>query len=127
MNFYEILQIPITATKNDIKKAYHKMAMQYHPDKYSGPNSKEKFIEIKTAYEILYDDKKREQYDNMSSEERAKTFDLIKQYFTEIRPEYSYVYDIIINMLYEDNEDEFKDDVNEFNIKKIFAKIGERI
>jgi len=127
MNFYETLQIPVTATKSEIKKAYHKMAIQYHPDKYSGPNAKEKFLEIKTAYDILYDDKKRAQYDNMSSEERARIFDLIKQYFTEIRPEYSYVYDIIINMLYEENEDEFRNDINEFNIKKIFAKIGERI
>ncbi len=126
MNFYEILQIPTTATKNEIKKAYHKLAIQYHPDKCSGLNN-DKFLEIKTAYDILYDDKKREQYDNMTNEERAKAYDLIKQYFTEIRPEYSYIYDIIINMLYAENEDDFKSEINEFNIKKIFSRIGDKI
>ena len=127
MNFYEILQVPHTATKYEIKKAYHKLAVQYHPDKYSGPNAEEKFLEIKTAYDILYDDDKRQQYDSMTNEERAKTFDLIKQYFTEIRPQYSYIYEIIINILYSKNEDDFKEDINEMNIKKIFSRIGEKI
>ena len=53
MNFYETLQIPTTATKSEIKKAYHKMARQYHPDKYSGLDAEEKFLEIQKAYEIL--------------------------------------------------------------------------
>ena len=127
MNFYEILQIPPTATKQEIKKAYHKLAIQYHPDKYSGSNAEEKFLEIKTAYDILYDDEKRQQYDSMTIEERAKIFDLIKQYFTEIRPEYSYIYDMIVNILYSKNETEFKDDINEMNIQKIFNKIGGKI
>ena len=127
MNFYEILQVPPTATKYEIKKAYHKLAVQYHPDKYSGSNAEEKFLEIKTAYDILYDDEKRQQYDSMTDGERAKTFDLIKQYFTEIRPQYSYIYDIIVNVLYSKNEADLKTDINEMNIKNIFNRISEKI
>jgi DnaJ-class molecular chaperone len=72
MNFYEVLQIPKTATKYEIKKAYHKLAVQYHPDKYNGTDAEEKFNEIKTAYDILYDDNKRQHYDSMTSEEQTK-------------------------------------------------------
>lgn len=70
MNFYDILQVPVTATKYEIKKAYHKLAVQYHPDKCQGKG--EKFQEIKTAYDVLYDVEKRQQYDSMSNEEKAK-------------------------------------------------------
>lgn len=125
MNFYDILGVPSTATKYEIKKAYHKLAVQYHPDKCQG--KEEKFQEIKTAYDVLYDDKKRQQYDSMDNDERARVFDLVKQYFTDIRPEYSYIYDSIIDVLYANNENEFKNDINELNIKKIFEKIGQKI
>ena len=105
MNFYDILNIPNTATKNEIKKAYHKMVMQYHPDKCAELNSKEKFQEIQTAYEILYDDNKRKMYDGMSSEQRSQIFDLIKEYFTDIKPQYSYIYNSILDFLYSNKED----------------------
>lgn len=127
MNFYEVLQIPNTATKYEIKKAYHKLAIQYHPDKYDGPDAEEKFNEVKTAYDILYDDEKRKHYDSMTNEEQTKIYDLVKQYFKDIRPEYSYIYDSIIDILYSKNEEDFKDEINEMNIKKIFGRIGSKI
>ena len=62
-NYYEILGISSTATKEEIKKAYRKLALQYHPDKNKSPDAHERFIEINEAYLLLYDDEARAKYD----------------------------------------------------------------
>ena len=62
--FYEILSISRTATEVEIKKAYRRMAMKYHPDRNSDDaGTEEKFKEAKEAYEILSDPQKRAAYD----------------------------------------------------------------
>jgi molecular chaperone DnaJ len=61
-NYYEVLGIDKKATKDDIKKAFRKLAQKYHPDKAQGDESK--FKEITEAYSILTDDKKRREYDS---------------------------------------------------------------
>ena len=63
-SYYDILGVNKNATKDEIKKAYRKLAKQYHPDKNTDNNSKEKFQKIQEAYENLYDDHKRSLYDN---------------------------------------------------------------
>lgn len=60
-NYYEILGVSKDATQDDIKKAYRKLAIQYHPDK--NPNGAEKFKEIVEAYDTIGDENKRMQYD----------------------------------------------------------------
>lgn len=63
-DYYKTLGVPKGASKDEIKKAYRKLAHQYHPDK--NPNNKEaedRFKEIAAAYEVLSDEKKREEYD----------------------------------------------------------------
>ena len=60
MNYYELLDVPVNATTDEIKQHYRKYARIHHPDKGGDP---EKFKEIQTAYEILMDPIKRHQYD----------------------------------------------------------------
>ena len=62
-NYYKILGVKNSANKQEIKRAYRKLAIKYHPDK---GGSDEKFKEISEAYEILSDDNKRYKYDNNS-------------------------------------------------------------
>lgn len=68
-DYYDILEISRTATADEIKKAYRKKALQYHPDKNPGDATAEKrFKEISEAYEVLSDDKKRQMYDRYGKE-----------------------------------------------------------
>ncbi len=65
-DYYEVLGISKTASKDEIKKAYRKLAMQYHPDKNPGNKEAEaKFKEASHAADILMDDQKRAMYDRM--------------------------------------------------------------
>src|SRR6185437_2138533 len=61
-DYYEVLGIEKNASKDDIKKAFHKLAHKYHPDK--GTGDADKFKELSEAYSILSDDKKRAEYDS---------------------------------------------------------------
>lgn len=60
-DYYHILGIEKGATDEDIKKAYRKQALKFHPDKNKSPQAEEKFKEVAEAYEVL-SDPKREKY-----------------------------------------------------------------
>ncbi|XP_020775692.1 dnaJ homolog subfamily B member 9-like [Boleophthalmus pectinirostris] len=62
-DYYDILGVPKDATERQIKKAFHKLALKYHPDRNKGPDAEAKFREIAEAYETLSDDKRRREYD----------------------------------------------------------------
>jgi curved DNA-binding protein len=62
-SLYETLEITESANESEIKKAYRKLARQYHPDVNKDPSAEEKFKEINAAYEILSDKEKKQQYD----------------------------------------------------------------
>ncbi|XP_012734327.2 dnaJ homolog subfamily B member 9 [Fundulus heteroclitus] len=62
-DYYEVLGVPRDATERQIKKAFHKLALKYHPDRNKGADAEAKFREIAEAYETLSDVKKRREYD----------------------------------------------------------------
>ncbi|MFH0896685.1 MAG: molecular chaperone DnaJ [Candidatus Bathyarchaeota archaeon] len=62
-DYYEVLGVSKDTQKEDIKNAYRKLALQYHPDRNKSPDAEEKFKEISEAYAVLSDDEKRKQYD----------------------------------------------------------------
>ena len=64
-NYYEILEVPETATGEEIKKSFRKLSLKYHPDKNQGkPECVEIFQKVSEAYEVLGDSSKRQEYDN---------------------------------------------------------------
>lgn len=62
-DYYEILGVSRDASQSDIKKAYRKLALKWHPDKNDSENAEERFKEINEAYEVLSDEEKRAKYD----------------------------------------------------------------
>ena len=61
---YEVLGVPRDADETQIKKAFRKLAVKYHPDKNQGKkDAEEKFKQINEAYEVLSDEEKRKKYD----------------------------------------------------------------
>jgi len=116
-NLYEILQINKNATRNEIKKAYKKLILIYHPDKNHNVNSSNKFMEIKMAYDILMDPHKKNEYDVMSSHQQIELYDFFKEYVFSSHP----IYEQLIFKFY-DNEQDLKNDINSFNIKNIYNK-----
>ena len=62
-DYYEILGLHKSASQAEIKSAYRKMALKYHPDKNKAADAEEKFKEINEAYQVLSDKKKRDAYD----------------------------------------------------------------
>ncbi|ORY98717.1 X-domain of DnaJ-containing-domain-containing protein [Syncephalastrum racemosum] len=71
--YYDLLGIPTTATQDDIKKAYRKKAIRYHPDKNpNDPTAEERFKKISEAYQILSDPKLRKHYNEYGEENGVK-------------------------------------------------------
>jgi molecular chaperone DnaJ len=64
-DYYEVLGVSKNASKDEIKDAYRKLAMQYHPDRNKAADAEDKFKEISEAYAVLSDDQKRQQYDTL--------------------------------------------------------------
>ena len=90
-DYYQILGVDRNSSDSDIKKAYRKLAVKYHPDKNPGDsNAEEKFKEISAAFEILKDPEKRSRYDQFghdafrggrSSGQGVDPFDLFRDAF----------------------------------------------
>jgi curved DNA-binding protein len=81
-DYYEILGLKKGASKDEIKKAYRKLALKHHPDRNEGdPASEKKFKEISEAYAVLSDDKKKQQYDmygNQGFHQRYSSEDIFR-------------------------------------------------
>ena len=95
MDYYKILGINKNATDTEIKKAYRKLAMQYHPDRNKGnKQAEEKFKEISEAYAVLSDKEKRKQYDMFGASgfrQRYSREDIFKDFnFSDILKEFGF-------------------------------------
>ncbi|MDD5431324.1 MAG: DnaJ domain-containing protein, partial [Candidatus Pacebacteria bacterium] len=78
ISYYDVLGVAETASLEEIKKAYRKLVMQFHPDRQpqnasakKKKEAEEKFKEISEAYEVLSDPKKRKEYDKILAEANA--------------------------------------------------------
>ncbi|MDH3996466.1 MAG: DnaJ domain-containing protein, partial [Desulfobulbaceae bacterium] len=68
MDYYEVLGIKKDSSAQDIKKAYRKLAMKYHPDRNKGDKeAEEKFKKLSEAYAVLSDPEKRKEYDTFGA------------------------------------------------------------
>src|SRR3990172_11696845 len=122
MDFYKVLELQPSATKREVKAAYKKLAKKYHPDKNKNQDAIDKFRDVQSAYEILYDDSKRTNYDNMKYAQRTELYDTLKGYFIKKAPNCASVYEALVEKLYGD-EDDLKTDINNLDLHKIYNKI----
>jgi len=85
-DYYKILGVEKTSSQDEIKKAYRKLALKYHPDKNKEAEAEEKFKEINEAYEVLSDEKKKSYYDQYGTvESRGSNFHSAKDVFDRFR------------------------------------------
>lgn len=82
-DYYRILQVERTATKEDIKRAYRRLAREWHPDVNPDPSAKERFREINEAYHVLSDDDKRQEYDRILQSGDEKKYRDFMEYIQE--------------------------------------------
>ncbi len=114
-------------SKNDIKKSYKRLILKYHPDKNKDLDTTEKFKEIQTAYEILCNDEKKKEYDNLSMGEKINYYDKLKVTITN---KYPFINDYLlffIKNFYDDNEDNLQKDLENFNFSLIYKNIMDKI
>ncbi len=89
ISHYDVLQIKKNASNEEIKKSFRNLALKYHPDKNKSADSKEKFLRIVEAYEILSDENSRKKYDMAYQDDKEQ--ENIYTYSTKWTPPADYV------------------------------------
>ena len=129
MDLYEILELEQSASLDDIKKNYKKLAKKYHPDRNKDPEAVKKFHEISSAYQILSDDKSRKEYLMFNTDNKNLFNDFLKNIFNNsLNVENLDRFGIKINKRnYEYLRENFYDVINSLDFNEIinFFKSGE--
>lgn len=107
-------------SKEDIKKAYRKLILKYHPDKNTHIDTTDKFKEIQTAYEILYNEDKKKKYDSLNFYDKINYYNAFKSLIIKKYPYINNYLEFIIKNFYDDNELELKKDLENFKIDSIY-------
>ncbi len=125
MNPYKILELPDSknVSKEEIKKAYKSLILKYHPDKNQNIDTTDKFKEIQTAYEILYNDESKKIYDNLPSQGQVKYYESLKKIIIKKYPEFTDYLKFIVSHFYDDNEHLLQKDLEEFNLNSIYEHL----
>ncbi len=89
ISHYDVLQIKKNSSNEEIKKSFRNLALKYHPDKNKSVDSKEKFLRIVEAYEILSDENSRKKYDMMYQNDNEQ--ENVYTYSTNWTPPADYV------------------------------------
>ena len=83
-DYYDVLGVQKTVTKDELKSVYRKLALKYHPDRNKSPEAEEKFKEISEAYAVLSDQEKRKRYDTYGHVGNEEVFRGSEDNFAEI-------------------------------------------
>jgi len=125
MNPYIILELPENKniSKDEIKKSYRRLILKFHPDKNKDIDTTEKFKEIQTAYEILINDEKKKEYDNLSYHEKIKYYETLKNLINKKYPIVNDYLNFFIKNFYNNDENNLQVDLENFNFTSIYNNI----
>ena len=125
MNPYKILELPDTkiVSKEEIKKAYKALILKYHPDKNPNIDTSDKFKEIQTAYEILYNDESKKIYDDLPAHSKIRYYESLKLLIIKKYPEFTDYLKFVITHFYDNNENLLQKDLEEFNLNSIYEHL----
>ena len=120
MDYYEVLGIHKNASKIEIRKAYHKLAIIWHPDKNNSSDAKIKFQKISEAYQVLYNEKSRSEYDlsGRTDFKMKSPEDLFNELFNNVDP----VISRFLKNTFSDIKDKFNNS-EKVNLWELFTNI----
>jgi len=129
---YDTLGLKPPSTSNEIKKTFKKLSIKYHPDKCFDDGATERYVKIKSAYELLiakYDDGNDNNDDNDDNIgnghnnlfNQTNIYEVLTEYLHRRAPKFSKYVEQLLDDIYEN--DQYKNDINHLRLDKIFDKI----